>query len=108
MISISDSDEFRKLVQALADDIVTAHIHWRLHCDLVNTLNQKHIVHAQSPTFWRLTVGAHEAAAIGSLCRAFDQERTALHLRNWLETIRENRHLFETGEFRKRLAANPH
>jgi hypothetical protein len=34
----------------LADDIVTAHIHWRLHCDLVDALNQKHIAHAQSPT----------------------------------------------------------
>ena len=108
MISISDAAEFSKLVQGLADDIVDAHIHWQMHCDLVEALNDAPVVNAQSPTFWYLTVRAHEAAALGPLCRAYDQESSALHLRNWLQTIQDNLHLFEPGEFRKRLAENPH
>lgn len=79
-----------------------------MHCDLVGALNQAAIVHAQSPTFWYFTVRAHEAAALGRLCRAYDQEGSALHLKSWLEAIRGNLQLFKRDEFRKRLAGNPH
>lgn len=103
-----NSDQFSKLVQGLADDIVDAHIHWRMHCDLVGALNQAPIVHGQSPTFWHYTVRAHEAAALGPLCHAYDQEGSALHLKNWLEAIRDNLDLFERDKFRRRLAGNPH
>jgi len=103
-----NSDQFSKLVQGLADDIVSAHIHWRMHCDLVRALNKAHVVGAQSPTFWHYTVRAHEAAALGPLCRAYDQEGSALHLKNWLEAIRDNLPLFEREKFRQRLAGNPH
>jgi AbiU2 len=108
MIPITGSVEFAKLLRALADDVVSAHIYWRLHCDLVEAVKKQPIVWAQSRTFWYLTITAHELTAIGHLCKAFDQEEKSLHLRSWLNTIRENTHLFETHEFKLRLASNPH
>ena len=35
MISVNDSAEFERLLKALSDDIVDAHIHYRLYEDLI-------------------------------------------------------------------------
>ncbi len=108
MIPVADSSEFAKLLDGLADDVVSAHIHWRLHCDLVAALKKQPVVRSQTPAFWDLTVKAHSATALGHLCKAFDQEAKSLHLKSWLNTIRKNLHLFETEEFKRRLTTNPY
>lgn len=106
MIRISNSSEFCNLITTLSSDVVDAHIHWRLHCDLHEAIQAEPIVWAQSRTFWHLTLTAHAETAIEHLCRAFDQEQSSLHLLSWLKTIQANLYLFETPEFKRRLAGN--
>lgn len=107
MIRIASSSEFSKLIKTLSSDIVDAHIHWQLHCDLNEAIQAEHIVRSQSPTFWHLTLKAHSGAAVEHLCRAFDQEQSSLHLLSWLKTILANLEIFETPAFKCRLAGNP-
>lgn len=104
MIAIADSHSFRKLISALSNDVVLAHVHWRLHVDLIAALKAQPVVWAQSHTFWHLTITAHATTAVEHLCRAFDQEQSSLHLLSWLQTIRANLNLFRVEEFKKRMA----
>jgi hypothetical protein len=107
VIAVSDSTEFRRLVAGLAHDIVTAHIHWKLRNDLFAAMDAYPFVRHQSTTFWNLTLEAHGQVAVMALCRAFDQERSSLHLLSWLRTIEDNLWLFEVDQFKQRLATNP-
>lgn len=106
MIKVNNSTEFKRLIGALSDDIVSASIHWQLQRDLREAMPTYPLVAQQSNTFWHLTLKAHVNAAIQHLCRAFDQEQKSLHLLSWLLTIRDNLHLFSYDEFKKRLATN--
>jgi AbiU2 len=107
MIKVKDSTEFSRLLKALAADIVSAHIHYQLYKDLWQALVAHPRVNIQSQTFWQLTLNAHITTCTHLLCRAYDQETTALHLHNWMLAIRENLHLFHEEEFRQRLKDNP-
>ena len=106
MIPIASSVEFGKLITALSSDVVDAHVHWRMHCDLHEAIQTQPIVWSQSRAFWHLTLAAHAETALEHLCRVFDQQKSSLHLRSWLETIRANINIFETAEFKQRLAGN--
>lgn len=107
MIHVANSDEFRRLLEALAYEVGTANIHWKLYRDLHAALDVDRIVRTQSQTFWYLTLSAHAFAAIHSLSRAYDQNPRSLHLLSWLKTIEANLHLFDIAEFKIRLAGNP-
>lgn len=107
MPGLVDSASFGRLITALSRDIVDAHVHWRLHRDVHEAIEAHPIVWQQSRTFWHLTLTAHAEASVSHLCRAFDQERSSLHLLSWLQTIQANLHLFSNGAFRERLATNP-
>ena len=107
MIEVKDSAEFGRLLEALSREIVDAHIHYRLYRDLREALHQHPLVAVQSNTFWSLTLQAHLNACIHVLCRVYDQNPKALHLRSWLSTIKENLHLFDEDQFRERLRDNP-
>lgn len=107
MIRITSSDEFKRLLEALARDVGDANIHWRLYRDLIAAHQEHNQVWNQSGTFWYLTLNAHSFTSVQHLGRAFDQNDSALHLRSWLKTIEANLHLFDVPEFKKRLADNP-
>ena len=107
MIRVTSSDEFKRLLEALARDVGDANIHWRLYRDLDAELQQHDQVRNQTRTFWYLTLNAHSFTAVECLCRAFDQNDSALHLHSWLKTIEANLHFFDVPEFKKRLADNP-
>ena len=108
MIRVSSSTEFMRLLEALANDVGSANMHWRLYRDLLAALGQDdHIVWIQSQTFWHLTLNAHTFASLQALSRAFDQNQNSLHLLSWLRTIEANLHLFTASEFKKRLVDNP-
>lgn len=51
VIKVKDSEEFRRLIEELADDVVDAHIHYSLYKDLTSTLEQHPLVYAQSRAF---------------------------------------------------------
>jgi hypothetical protein len=107
MIKVRDSTEFGRLLEALADDIVRAHIHYQLYKDLRQALYDHPRVSTQSNAFWQLTLAAHVSTCMQMLCRAYDQQPGSLHLHNRLLTIEENLHLFDQEEFRRRLKNNP-
>ena len=107
MIQVQTSEEFSRLLEALADDIVSANIHWKHADDIDAALNEHPLVWAQSQTFWYLTLKSNRYTALQCLCRAYDQNQSSLHLLSWLKTIQANTHLFSQSEFRKRLAGNP-
>lgn len=108
MITVKDSNEFKRLLQALAKDIVDAHISYQLYKDLLAALHEHHLVAIQSNTFLSLTLEAHLNACLHVLCRIYDQNVNALHLRSLLLTISQNSHCFDENEFRERLKDNPY
>jgi AbiU2 len=102
----TSSTELGKRISALSRDVVDANIHWLMYRDLVESLQNTPLVQAQSNTFWQLTVKAHAETAIIHLCRVFEKRQDTLNLLEWLKTIQDNLSLFETSEFKKRLAGN--
>jgi len=106
-IQVRDSAEFGALLEALADELVTARIHFKLYQDLRASYSEYANELNQSNTFWSLTVAAHLDATILRLCKAYDQYPTSLNLRNLLCTICENLHFFDEPNFRDRLKGNP-
>jgi len=107
MIRIGGSEEFKRLLEALARDVGDANIYWRLYRDLILEHERNTHVWHQSGTFWYLTLNAHSFTAVQCLARAYDQNDSALHLRSWLKTIEANLKLFDTSAFKERLADNP-
>ncbi|MBB6247219.1 hypothetical protein [Rhodanobacter sp. A1T4] len=107
MIAVKTSEEFSRLLESLANDVVHANIHWKQWNDLASALDAQPQVWAQSRTFWHLTLNANIFTALQSLCRAYDQHQKSLHLLSWLKTIQANTHLFGQDEFKRRLAGNP-
>src|SRR5271169_1914977 len=108
MVLIKDSAQFKQLLKGLSDDVVDAHIHYQLHQELVEAGKRHPLIMQQSNTFWKLTLQAHLNSSIYALFRAYDQDDRALHLRNWLETIQTNLHLFDEAAFHERLKDNPY
>ena len=106
MTTSRSSAEFSRLLKALADDVVYAHIHWRMALDIGTSLSEHPLVEAQSRTFWYLTHRAHVSTALQHLCRAYDQEQSSLHLLGWLRAIESNLTLFDVEAFRERLKDN--
>lgn len=108
MIEVNNAADFERLLKALSDDIVDAHIHYRLYQDLVEALEKHSLVFPQSRVFWDFTLQAHVNSSVYALSRAYDQEPRSLHLRSWLVTIQENLQLFDDAAFRERLKDNPY
>jgi hypothetical protein len=107
MIKIKDGDEFKRLLNGLSNDIVDAHIHHKMRKDLLKEANKYPLVFSQSNTFWSTTLRAHHLASFSLLSKAYDTDDKSLHLFSWLQTIKENRQLFEEKSFRERLKDNP-
>jgi len=86
-ITIADDVEFNSLVQALARDVVDAHIYWGQYNALQAQLEKWPEVRVEGWPFWYYTQQAHQRTALACLARVFDQEQSSLHLRSWLISI---------------------
>src|SRR6266545_923009 len=106
-LQVQDASEFHRLLGALVDELVDAQINLRLHQDLTASVRDYAREFGQSNTFWSLTFQAHLDAAVFRLCKAYDQNNTSLNLKNLLDTVSANLHLFDEAEFRERLKGNP-
>jgi len=106
-IRIENADEFKRLLESLALELVDANIYLGLHNDLETATTSYRREFRQSWAFWSLTLQAHFDAALFRLCRIFDQHREGLNLRSFLETIQGNLGIFEEHNFRERLQGNP-
>jgi AbiU2 len=105
-IKIKTAEELSKLLDALAKEIVFAHIFYRLHCDLVKAMPTHEREFNNFNTFWTLTLSALRTAHQTHLCRVYDQESKSLNLVNLLHTIQSNLHFFSESHFRERLKGN--
>lgn len=108
MIPLRDEAEFKRLLGGLANDIVDAHIHYRLYKDLQSAFIEFPLVLAQSNTFWGTTLESHKNTSLYMLTKAYDQENKALHLYSFLKTIKTNLTLFTEANFRERKKDNPY
>src|SRR2546425_8931023 len=107
LIKVATESQFETLLSSLAEDTVTASIHWKLCKDLFGCVNEFVRELNQSPAFWSLTVNAHREVALFRLGRLFDQQTGALSLRSLVDTIAANLRLFDVDRFRERLKDNP-
>lgn len=108
MIPFQDENEFKRLLEGLANDIVDAHIHYGLYKDLRSALKEFPLVVAQSNNFWSRTLKSHLGISLQMLTKAYDQQSNALHLQSFLQTIKSNIDLFTEANFRERKKDNPH
>lgn len=99
--------EFAALVRGLVLDVVDAHIHWGQLTLLEKEMNARPDVSAQAYTFWHYTRVAHRQTALASLARVFDQEPGSLHMRSFLEAIRDHLHLFNKEGISRRRPDDP-
>ena len=105
--TISDDVELERLLEGLAKDIIDAHVHYKMHNDLIEALNDAPVVARESNNFWHMTISAHIRLSQAMMTRAYDQEHQSLHLRSWLMVIRENPEMFSEANFRRRMKDNP-
>jgi len=105
-IKIKTGEELSQLLDALANEIVFAHIYYRLLCDLAKARATHEREFSNFNTFWTLTLGSLRTAYQTHLCRIYDQESTSLNLVNLLHTIQSNLHFFSESNFRERLKGN--
>lgn len=100
-----DAREFSRRLTALAQDIIDAHIHYKLWRDLQRQHKTNPHVMTQSPTFWRLTLKAHLTTCLHHLSRVFVPERNAMSVGMLLAVIRDNDMVFRRKA--SALAASP-
>jgi HEPN superfamily AbiU2-like protein len=106
-IAIKNATEFHSLLTTLVGELTQAGDHFRLVRDLDAARGEFAQAFNQSQTFWYLTRRAHLDATLQRLCKAYDQHKTSLNLRNLLDTIEANLPVFDEAEFRERLKDNP-
>jgi AbiU2 len=106
MIKVANSAEFKRLLETLALDITTAAICYRQFRALLTALVNNPDVENNARTFWSLTLEGTLTMCLQALCRAYDQEKSGLHLHSLLRTIENNLHLFDEPHFKNRLKGN--
>jgi hypothetical protein len=106
VIQIKSSDEFRRLFDALGDEIWAADFHNRLFVSLHEAIPKYQEEFNQSPTFWTFTFNGHRDAALVQLMRIYDSHRASLSLRNLLDTIQQNLSLFKKKPEEERLKSD--
>jgi hypothetical protein len=106
-LSIKNSADFEKLLNALGTDIVNANIFFKHHHNLKSAAVEYLKEFNESVTFWNITFQALLDATMFALCRIYDTHDKTNSLRNLLDTIKENLHIFDEADFRIRLKDNP-
>lgn len=109
-LEIKNQNHFEKLLDDLIDDVVTAKFHYKLFLDLRKSVKDYEDEFNEARTFWFLTLNAHVELSIFRLCRIYDQYKRgkgSLNLQSLIVTIKENKTIFNTNHFRKRMKKNP-
>ncbi|MEH2025143.1 AbiU2 domain-containing protein [Nostoc sp.] len=101
------SVDLGKLLDTIADNLVNASIHNRLHTNLSAANEEYYAEMNQYPVFWELTINAHAIVTILMLCRVYDQHKDSLNLKKLLNIISAKRPLFEKEYFYERIKDRP-
>lgn len=94
ILQTSNSEQFERLLDSLAADVLDAGYHLQLRNSLLRAGAEHREDFEQYRTFWHLTLTAQESSAFAHLFRAYDQDKESLSLLNLIDTIRDNAHLF--------------
>ena len=89
-----DAKEFSRRLSALAQDIIDAHVHYKLWRELQKQQKDNPAIMAQSPAFWRLTMRAHLNSCLYHLSRVYVAERFCMSISMLLAAIKENEKQF--------------
>jgi hypothetical protein len=106
-LPIKNSQDFEKLLDALASDIVMANIYFNHHRSLKLAANDYLKEFNESVTFWNILFQSLLDATMYRLCRIYDAHKKSNSLPNLLDTIHENLYIFDESDFRVRLKDNP-
>ena len=77
-------DEFKRLLEGLLNDVVDAHIDYKLYKDLIEASEEFPFVISQSNTFWSFILKSHLNTSLHALTKVHDQENKALLLYSFL------------------------
>jgi len=107
-IQVGNSGELKRVIEALALELVDANIAFKMHTHLVSAYEGEYgDAMREAWTFWSLTMQGHLDSAVFRLCRIYDQDDKNLGLRGLLDTIRSNQHLFSLEQFSARMQSRP-
>lgn len=101
-------EEFKKLLEELANDLLNANHHFRLYRNIRKSISKYTKEINQCKAFWTLTLDAHREVSFLHLCRAYDNNQKSLSLIQLLQIIQGNTDLFDLARFRNRLKDNPY
>ena len=107
-LHIQDDKEFRPLLDALKDELVSAAVTFRLYQDLLAAKEKYSREMSQSWTFWSLTIDALADSTVYRIAKAYDHNKGSLDLRNFLALVQERKDLFNPDKFLERLKDNPY
>lgn len=97
------SEELGKLLDEIANNLVYASIHNRLHTNLCEASEEYNNEMNHYRVFWQLTINAHATTTILMLCRVYDTHKDSLNLKKLLDIISANYKLFEKDNFCERI-----
>jgi len=103
-----NEEEFKKIFDALSEDLINAGYHFRLYQNLEKSMGKYERERKQCPAFWELTIKAHLEISFLYLCRAYDTsnnegEKKALSLKELINLIRKNTDLFRPEDLERRF-----
>jgi len=103
VIKITNSDEFKKLLDVLGEDIIRANIFFQLYKGLLDSTKDCNKEMNYNSTFWGYTIQSNMDAVMLRILRIYDQNQNSLNLRNFLDTIKYNISIFDEKDFKERL-----
>ncbi len=106
-----NEEEFKKLLDALSEDLLNAGHHFRLYRNLEESMEKYETERKQCSAFWELTINAHLEVSLLYLCRAYDNKnndggKKALSLKELINIIRKNTDLFQISNLQERFKSH--
>jgi hypothetical protein len=95
--------DFEAHLTSLYHELFDANVHFHIVNSIRKVIANRTLNSGYSPTFWGYTISAHVSASISHLCRAYDKDKRAVHLRFILEAVQNNPHVFCKKALRERL-----
>ncbi|HVM61258.1 MAG TPA: hypothetical protein VMV72_10365 [Verrucomicrobiae bacterium] len=95
--------DFEAHLTFLYHELFDANVHFHIVNSIRKAVANRNLEIDYSPIFWGYTIAAHVSASISHLCRAYDKDKRALHLRFLLEAVRDNPDVFCKKALKERL-----
>src|ERR1039458_6409679 len=101
-------EDFQQYLNVLFHDLWDANTHFHIFKGMGEFSAEFKHVFESAPWFWSYTSRAHIEVAVLHLCRVYDRDPSAVHLRHLLEIVRDpaNTYIFCREAFLKRLTDN--